>query len=73
MLTHPHQQKRPVVPPISQDKTLREYTSSVQGNLVDLWNLSHDHIATPSDKAAYAALTTDAERIAFIAQYIGLV
>jgi len=73
MLTHPHQQKRPVVPPRSEDKTLQEYAGNVQGNLFDLWSLSHDHIATPADKAAYAALTTDAQRVAFIAQYIGLV
>ncbi len=73
MLTHPHQQQRPVSAPTVQDKTLREYSGNVQTNLGDLWALSHDHIATTVDKAAYAALTTDADRIAFLAQYIGLV
>ncbi len=73
MLTHPHQQQRPVAPPTTQDKILREYSGNVQTNLSDLWLLSHDHIATTADKASYATLSTDAERIAFIAQYIGLV
>lgn len=73
MLTHPHQQQRPVAAPTAEDKSLREYSGNVQNNLLGLWTLSHDHTATTVDKAAYAALTTDADRIAFLAQYIGLV
>jgi hypothetical protein len=72
MFIQPQQQKRIVSAPLVQDKTLREYSGSIQDNLFDLWEISHTHPITSSDKASYAALTTDTDRIAFIAQFIGL-
>ena len=73
MFSNPHQQVRPVSSPLVTDKQLLEYSSSIQENLLGVWDVSHDHIASDADKAAYAALTTDAQRVAFLAQYIGLV
>lgn len=72
MFVNPNQQIKPVSSPIVSDKELREYSGSIQDNLFSLFQVSHDHEVSPSDKAAYAALSTDAERIEFIARYIGL-
>ena len=68
-----YQQKKTVSQPRTPDlTTLREFSGVIQENLVDLWNLSHDHTTSPAQKQAYAALTTDAERIAFLAGLLGL-
>ena len=68
-----YQQRKVVPQPRTPDlPTLREYSGTVQENLNDLWNLSHDHTTSAAQKAAYAALTTDAERIAFLAGLLGL-
>jgi len=72
MFVHPHQQQRPVTPPISVDKLLTEFAGKIQNNLLDLWTISHDHTISATDRAAYAALTTDAERVAFLASFLGL-
>ncbi len=72
MFVHPHQQQALVTTPTTVDKLLSEFAGRIQRNLVDLWNLSHDHIISAEDRASYAALSTDAERIAFLASFLGL-
>lgn len=68
-----YQQRKTVSQPRTPDlPTLREYSGVVQENLFDLWSLAHDHVGTPTQKAQYAALTTDAQRIAYIAGLLGL-
>lgn len=38
-----YQQKRSVSPPLPTDKALNEFTSVIQENLADLWEVAHDH------------------------------
>ena len=67
-----YQQRKVVSQPRTPDMpALREYSGIIQENLVDLWNLAHDHKPSAAQKAAYAALTTDTERIAFLATLLG--
>ncbi len=44
-----YSQKRWVSAPLTQDKDLREFASSIQDNLSDLWNYAHDHTAIGAD------------------------
>lgn len=67
------QQTKVLTPPTPSDKTLQAYSGTVQQNLADLWNLSHNHVGTATQKAQYAALTTDADRITYIATLLGLI
>ena len=67
-----YQQRKVVSQPRTPDMpTLREYSGIVQENLFDLWSIAHDHKPSTAQKAAYAALTTDSERIAFLAALLG--
>lgn len=71
-MENPKQQTRFISAPLSTDKELREFSGNIQDNLASLFEVAHDHVVSAEDQAAYAALSTDADRIAFIAQYIGL-
>lgn len=67
------QQQTQVNPPLPSDKALQAFTSVIQRNFGDLFAVAHNHIGTPTQKAQYAALTTDADRIAYIATLLGLI
>lgn len=73
MLKQPQQQQRVISAPQPDDKSLLEFSSNVQQNTSELWQFAHTHNVTAADKANYDALTTDADRIAFIAAFLGLV
>lgn len=72
MFVNPTQQVKPVSAPQTTDVGMREFSGNIQDNLFSLFQVAHDHEVSATDKAAYAALTTDAQRIAFIASYLGL-
>ena len=71
-MDNPKQQIKPVSAPLASDKDLRDFSGTVQENLSGLWDVAHDHLVSDSDQASYAALTTDAQRIQFIASFLGL-
>jgi len=71
-MENPKQQIKPVSAPLATDKEMREFSGNIQENLSGLWEVAHDHVVSSSDQASYAALTTDAQRIQFIASFLGL-
>lgn len=72
MFSNPNQQIKPVSAPLATDKELKDYSGSIQDNLFNLFDVSHDHVVSQNDKDIYAALSSDAARIQFIASYLGL-